>query len=219
MFFDFFKYGIVPIILILLLISMSIYYKYDLRITVGLIITLCFILFFFRSNLDIYSIHNLSKNIWVSPSSSKITKINTSYPNYNRITTYLSPLDRHFQIVPVDSVVKKITRLDPKQNYRNKSDAERLRVTFQSISDSQTYHLDQIVSHLGYGGWLVKLFFPNRCIIFPNIKPGKIVKRGTKYGLIRFGSNMDYWIPKSYKLEPKVKQNNHFDLGDKVAII
>ena len=36
-------------------------------------------------------------------------------------------------------------------------------------------------------------------------KKGDKLKQGERYGLIRFGSNMEYFLPKSYKI--LVKEN------------
>jgi len=191
--------------IIFLTLIISGYYfqrKYLLVIGIGMMV---FVLFFFRNNY--WTADNINSRQFISPSSSKIVKI-AKYNNHNSIYTYLSPLDRHFMIAPVDCEIIKIQHRPVAE-----TDAERLRVTFRD-NNNKVFSLDQIVSKLGHVGWMLRFIYPNRCVIFNKV--GDKLKQGQRYGLIRFGSNMQYNLPKSYKI--LVKPGEKPGLGIPIAI-
>jgi len=190
------------IIISILMIILGFYFKKNVLKYSG-IIFLFFLLFFFRNNTG-----SIVKNrqFFISPSSSKVTKIENK-ENENIVYTYLSPLDKHFMIAPVDCTIIGI-----KHKPLIHSDAERLRITFKDINGN-IFSLDQIVSKLGHGAWLLKFVYKNRCVVFKKI--GDTLKQGERYGLIRFGSNMQYNLPKSYKI--LVKKNQKCKIGSIIA--
>ena len=162
---------------------------------------LLFLFFFFRNFLS--NIH-LNNSLFLSPSSSKVTNIDYQQ---NIIYTYLSPLDKHFMIAPVDCTV---TDIDRKKLIE--SDAERVRVSFIDKLGN-AFSLDQIVSKWGYGAWLLSFIYKERCVVFANV--GDKLKQGERYGLIRFGSNMQYNLPHNYQII--VKKNQHINIGQPIA--
>ena len=174
------------ILLSILLIIIGRNYKKNIVWISGLTL-LFFCVYFFRNDLEFRrnSMH------FLSPSSSKITNIDEKDDKII-IQTYLSPLDKHFMIAPVDCTI-----IDIKYKPILKSDSERLRVTFED-NHGEIFFLDQIVSKFGRGAWLIKFLYSNRCVVFYDI--GTKLKQGDRYGLIRFGSNMQYIIPRSYKI-------------------
>jgi len=162
---------------------------------------LLFLFFFFRNFLS--NIH-LNKSLFLSPSSSKVTNIDYQQ---NIIYTYLSPLDKHFMIAPVDCTVTNIER-----KKLIESDAERVRVSFID-KFGNAFSLDQIVSKWGYGAWLLSFIYKERCVVFSKV--GDKLKQGERYGLIRFGSNMQYNLPHNYQII--VKKNQHINIGQPIA--
>jgi len=119
----------------------------------------------------------------------------------------LSPLDKHFMIAPVDCTV---TNIDRKKLIE--SDAERVRVSFID-QFGNAFSLDQIVSKWGYGAWLLSFIYKERCVVLAKV--GDKLKQGERYGLIRFGSNMQYNLPHNYQII--VKKNQHINIGQPVA--
>ena len=186
---------------IILIFSGLILRKFALTI-IG-IIFLAILIFFFRNNLKPLPRNN---NNFISPSSSKVTNIIDSETE-TKIYTYLSPLDRHFMIAPVDCTIKHI-EFKP----RDIGDAERLRVVFEDDMGRE-FILDQIVSKLGYGSWIIKLIYGRRCVVFNNV--GDKLKQGQRYGLIRFGSSMQYNLPKDYTVNCQI--GTHYQLGESLA--
>ena len=110
-------------------------------------------------------------------------------------------------IAPVDCKVISI------KNLLLKGDSERVRVKFKDTYNNYFY-LDQIVKKpfqgIGVaGGWLPKILYNNRIVTF--IKKGDVLKRGERWGLIRFGSNMLYTLPINYNITKNIK--------DKISIV
>lgn len=190
------------LLFILIILYSSLVYKYNI-ITIICTIILIFILFFFRNN---YNLNNNNNNDILSPSSSLIKKIKNNY-----VTTYLSPIDRHFVISPFDLKIIDI------KNKLYKNDQERKTVI---ISDNKNkiseLHLIVKKPFTGpgiLGSWIPKFFYDERIVIFN--KKGDKLKKGERLGLIRFGSSMEYKFPISYKLN--IKEDNKVDLGNTIG--
>lgn len=171
------------------------------------IILISFVLFFFRNNLNL---KKNKKSIIISPSSSEVMDIKRE-GDMNTILTYLSPIDRHFMIAPVDCVVEKIERK------LKKGDSERITVYFKD-KDGKRFSLSQIVKKLFngpglLGSWVLKLMYDNRIVCF--CKEGDKLKRGERWGLIRFGSAMEYKLPISYKIG--MEKGKKYSLGNKMG--
>jgi len=181
---------------------------------------LFFLIFFFRhKNVNLQN----KQNYFISPSNSKIIKIKT-YKNFNIINTYLSLLNHHFMIAPCDCIVIDIIK-NPDKNYKhnipiinniiNKNKifiSERLIVIFKD-TNNHYFVLEQIVNKFAREAWLPSLLYSNRCVVF--VKKGCKLKQGEKYGLIRFGSNMKYIIPKYYKL--LINEGDMIEIGQEIC--
>ena len=191
-------------IFLILTITIGVNNKYIFYISLFLIINL---IFFYRNNLKI----KISKKNFISPSSSRIMKIFEG-EKYYIIINHISLFDRHFMIAPVDCEVINIINLQIDHN-----DAERKRVIFKDKYNN-LFSIDQIVnklySHLWIYGFLPSFIYKERCVVHKKI--GDKLKQGDRYGLIRFGSMIQYNIPKCYKLKIKKK---YYNLGEIIAEI
>ena len=168
------------------------------------------IIIFYR-NCGTFANHNdhpISDGTIFNPSSSKVISIDTSGLKYNVVNAYLSPLDRHFMIAPVDCRLIDITDVT-----QPGIDCERLRYTFRESKTNRTFILEQVISLPLHWGWIPKLMYKNRCV--PLVKIGEYLPRGTRFGLIRFGSNMTYYIPKEWTLT--MDAGIHYDIGEPIA--
>ena len=161
-------------------------YQFKYHISYSIWYVVCSFYFFFRNNFT-----RKSFQVFYSTIIFKITKIK-EHGSQKTIFTYLSPLDRHFMVSPIDGVVTKIER----KKTRN-TDAERLTISLKN-SDGDTFKLSQIVSKLGQGPWLLNLLYPTRCLVFCQV--GDYLSQGERYGLIRFGSSMEYVVPSHIKI-------------------
>ena len=162
------------------------------------------VLFFFRNNLHL---KKYKKGDIISPSSSEVMSIKKEGKK-TKISTYLSPLDRHYMIAPVDCRVKRI------EKKLQKGDVERVTVYFVDEKGNE-FSLSQIVKKLFVGpgllgSYVLKWIYDNRIVCF--CKEGDKLKRGERWGLIRFGSAMEYKMPGSYKIGMKVGEK--YSLGN-----
>jgi phosphatidylserine decarboxylase len=132
----------------------------------------------------------------MSPSQSRITKIR-ELENYNYIRTYLSPLDLHFQVSPIRGKVVSI------ESIPGKTDLERIKVGIMN-SNGRVVFVEQAVKKFGYWGYLSNIFIGQRVII--NVKIGDELEQGERYGIVRFGSEMAYYIPKNFRIVVKEGQ-------------
>ncbi len=131
---------------------------------------------------------------------------------YYIVINHISLFDRHFMIAPVDCEILNIINLQIDHN-----DAERKRVIFKDKYNN-LFSIDQIVnklySHLWIYGFLPSFIYKERCVVHKKI--GDKLKQGDRYGLIRFGSMIQYNIPKCYNLKIKKK---YYNLGEIIAEI
>jgi len=188
-------------ILVLSVILIGIGLNFTMGIGLFLIIM---VLIFFRNNLNL---KEMKYEDIISPSSSEVMDIKIE-GDKTKISTYLAPIDRHYMISPVDCRVKKIERR------LLEGDAERVIIHFEDMKGND-FMLSPIVKKLFngpglLGSWVLKLMYEKRIVIF--CKEGDILKRGERWGLIRFGSAMDYEFPNSYNI--RMEKGDKYSLGD-----
>ena len=194
---------LVALFVLLIIFYKKKYVRYLLFISIGVVV------FFFRNNLDDI---DEDKSQIISPSSSKVKKIRELEEKVYYLT-YLSPLDRHFMIAPLDCRIIEISKA------LKKGDAERVKVVCVD-NYGKEFELHLIVKKpmagIGVlGGWVPKIFYKNRIVV--NAKVGDEISKGERIGLIRFGSNMEYIFPKSYYMN--LELGEHYKLGDKIGKI
>ena len=198
-------YSYVSELFMLCILLCIIFYKTNC--TIGLytcIIFITILCLFYRNNFTLMERNNKS---FISPSSSKVVEIKKTN-RYNIVSTYLSPFNKHFMIAPCDCVV--INKIYKPQR---KTDSECMRHIMQD-NNGHVFYLDQIVSKPLHWGWIPSVLY-NRCVSFVNV--GQKLKQGERYGLIRFGSNMEYGIPHNYNLH--IKKSEKIDMGSNIATL
>lgn len=190
-------------LLCIVLICSSILYSNRLITTVSLV-CLCVLLFFYRNNLTIKR-EAINKDNFLSPASNKVTSIKQNNEN-TIVTSYLSPFNKHFMISPCDCVV-----IDKIYKPQRETDSECMRHICKD-SEGNEFYMDQIVSKPLHWGWIPSVLY-DRCVSF--VKIGQHLKQGERFGLIRFGSNMEYSIPSNYHV---TIQNGEFvNIGSVIA--
>ena len=189
---------VIALLVLLIIFYNKKYIRYLILLFIGIV------MFFFRNNLDDI---DEEKHTIVSPSSSKVEKINELGEKVYYLT-YLSPLDRHFMIAPMDCRVTEISKA------LRKGDAERVKICcVDKFGKEFELHLivKKPMAGIGVlGGWVPKLFYSNRIVV--HCKVGDELSKGERLGLIRFGSNMEYYFPKSYYMN--LELGDHYKLGD-----
>jgi len=162
---------------------------------VSLVLTL-FILFFFR---DPERSVPESKDVVVSPADGKVIVVKDIYePDYlkqdvKQISIFLSVFNVHVNRAPYGGTVETV-RYNPGRFHVASVDKA-------SLDNEQT----AVVIANGKHKVLVKQIaglIARRIVCYA--KPGDMIKTGERYGLIRFGSRVDIFLPKEAELKVKV---------------
>jgi phosphatidylserine decarboxylase len=163
--------------------------------SVSLVLTL-FILFFFR---DPERSVPESKDVVVSPADGKVIVVKDIYePDYlkqdvKQISIFLSVFNVHVNRAPYGGTVETV-RYNPGRFHVASVDKA-------SLDNEQTA---VVIAH-GKHKVLVKQIaglIARRIVCYA--KPGDSIKTGERYGLIRFGSRVDIFLPKEAELKVKV---------------
>lgn len=162
---------------------------------VSLALTL-FVLFFFR---DPERVIPQDTNLVVSPADGKVIVVKDIYePDYlkqdvKQVSIFLSVFNVHVNRSPVEGTVE-IVKYNPGKFHVASVDKA-------SLDNEQT----AMVIANGGRKVLVKQIaglIARRIVCYA--KPGDAIKRGERYGLIRFGSRVDLFLPKNAELKVKV---------------
>lgn len=166
----------------------------------ALVLTL-FVLFFFR---DPERTVPQDANLVISPADGKVIVIKDIYePDYlkqdvKQISIFLSVFNVHVNRSPVEGTVE-IVKYNPGKFHVASVDKASLdnEQTAMLISNGKQKVLVKQIAGL----------IARRIVCYA--KPGDAIKRGERYGLIRFGSRVDIFLPKNAELKVK--------LGDRVT--
>ncbi len=159
-----------------------------------------FMIFFFRDpERKIPS----EKNVFVSPADGKVFLIReVDEPKYlaseaKEISIFMSPADVHVNRVPCDGSVKKVVH--------NKGRFVRAYLEDSSLKNENI----EMVLKTRHGDILLRQvagFLARRAVCWHS--EGDQLSRGQRYGLIKFSSRLDIYLPKDVKIAVKI--------GDKV---
>jgi len=170
------------------------------NIAVGSLILTLFVLFFFR---DPERTVPEGKNLVVSPADGKVIVIKDIFESsylkqeVQQISIFLSVFNVHVNRFPTEGTVD-FVKYNPGTFHVASADKA-------SLDNEQTA---MIITH-GTQKILVKQIaglIARRIICYA--KPGDTIKAGERYGLIRFGSRVDIFLPKNAEIKVKV--------GDKI---
>lgn len=142
-------------------------------------------------------------NLVVSPADARVMMIGDPGPGappgkWQRISMFLSPLDVHVNRIPVEGRVTRVEYHPGKFLPAYKEEAGTLNEWTEVLidHDGTPVVLRQIVGVLA------------RRIVC-RVKPGDVVARGQRFGIMKFGSRIDLFLPPSARILVKV--------GDKVV--
>ncbi len=162
-----------------------------------LILTL-FMLYFFR---DPDRITPDEKGVFVAPADGKVILIrDVNEPKYlhadvKEISIFMSPMDVHVNRAPCDGKVKKVIHNAGKFFAAYKDEA--------SLGNENI----EMVLETAYGDVLVRQvagFLARRAVC--RKKEGDVLNRGERYGVIKFSSRVDMYIPGSATIRIKLGQ-------------
>ena len=153
-----------------------------------------YIYFFFRDPKRFIP----TDDVIVSPADGIITYIGVSkspdlYDNdqlFIKISIFLNIFNVHVNRIPTDGIVKKITYIHGKfinaTLDKSSLDNERNIICLEN-KNSEIIYITQIAGLIA------------RRIVC-DIKEKQIIKKGNRFGIIKFGSRVDLYLPKNYKI-------------------
>lgn len=204
-------YGTVGIIVVVcfILIAAAIFtnhpaLKYGLTILSVLI--LAFTLYFFR---DPDRIIPDGESIIVSPADGKVILIKEISGHQfvegeaQQISIFMSPLNVHVNRIPIDGTVEYLKYIEGEylMAFHDKADERNERSEIGIKSKHGKVFFTQVAGFIA------------RRIIY-NLEKGKQVKKGEKFGMIKFGSRVDVIVSNDWKI--KVKEGDNVTAGETI---
>lgn len=190
-----------PFILPLAILTVLLFVFGWKNVGIAFLVLTLFVLFFFR---DPERIVPQDANLVISPADGKVIVIKDIYePDYlkqdvKQISIFLSVFNVHVNRSPIEGTVE-IVKYNPGKFHVASVDKASLdnEQTAMLISNGKQKVLVKQIAGL----------IARRIVCYA--KPGDGIKRGERYGLIRFGSRVDIFLPKDAELKVK--------LGDRVT--
>ncbi len=165
-----------------------------------------FMLYFFR---DPERTAPEGKNIFVAPADGKIIVIKDVietehlHKDVKQVSIFMSPFNVHVNRVPCDGRVKKVQHVKGK-----------FLAAYKDEASMQNEHID-MVFETQYGDLLLRQvagFVARRAVC--RKKEGDILQRGERYGLIKFSSRVDIYLPKDAVI--KIRLGDRVKAGETV---
>ncbi len=163
------------------------------------IIAFLFCFYFFR-NPDRICVQAVEDaRVIVCPADGKIVDVQTLDGNNGyrtKISIFLSPLDVHVNWIPIPGIIEKIDYVPGK-----------FMMAFLPKSSELNEHNDVVIAHSSGQKILVRQIagmVARRIVCWA--KPGQTVTPGQKYGMIKFSSRIDLFLPASASITVAVGQ-------------
>jgi phosphatidylserine decarboxylase len=163
---------------------------------IALLIVTAFFLFFFR---DPEREVTAPESAVVSPADGRVMvagpSTTASFPadQWQQISIFLSPMDVHVNRMPVSG---RVTRV--------KYHPGRFLPAYRSEAGELNEYTEVTVDHDGIVVIVRQIVGILARRIVCRIKEGDVVKAGTRFGVMKFGSRMDIFIPRASTLQTKV---------------
>jgi phosphatidylserine decarboxylase len=188
-------------------IILAAYNKVDYRIQGILILLFLMLLYFYRYKEFVPD--NVTDNMILSPCEGKVIKICQKAPTHTYISIFLSPLNRHTQIYPVNGVVIKreydlTGRFNIVMNI-NKSRKNEKKIHYITMVDGTIIKVTQLAGLLP------------RMIVSDDTVPMNVYA-GQYMGMMKFGSRVDMLVPTTNisgkKLLLNIKEEQNIKIGE-----
>jgi len=177
--------------------------------TAALILTL-FMLYFFRDP-DRNTVPD--ENAFIAPADGEVIYISEHMENETlnmkmlKISIFMSPLNVHVNRIPCNGTVKSVKHYPGKFHKAFKDDASML-----------NEHITMLLESEGHGPVVVKQIagtVARRAVC--RVKPGDKVVQGARYGVIKFSSRVDLFLP--LDSEVKIKLKDKVTAGETVLAV
>lgn len=173
---------------------------------VFLILTL-FMCYFFR---DPERITIPNKNAFYSPADGKIIVITEAREdeilneNALKISIFMSPLNVHVNRAPCDGIVREVKHYPGKFLSAFKDEASIVNEHITMLLENETHGRIVVKQIAGY--------VARRAVC--RVKPGAALNQGQRYGIIKFSSRLDIFLPLNTKV--KVKLDDKVTAGETI---
>lgn len=177
-----------------------------LWVAIPLSVLTFFMLFFFR---DPERVIIKKKDVFYSPADGRVIFIGKTVEDEAlrdeavEVSIFMSPFDVHINRIPCDGVVRDV-RHYPGRFY----------TAFKEGASKANEHITMLIE-TEHGGVVVRQvagFLARRAVC--RVKPGDKVSQGQRYGLIKFSSRVDIYLPLNVAI--KVKLNDKIKAGQTV---
>jgi phosphatidylserine decarboxylase len=206
--FQFAKEGYPFIIFFSTITVLSAILRFNYATVVALILTL-FMFYFFR---DPERTTPLDANAFMSPADGKIILITEAKEEEmlnetrRKISIFMSPLNVHVNRVPSDGIVRDVRHFPGKFFSAFKDDAAKYNEHITMLYE--TAHGRIVIKQIA--GYVAR-----RAVC--RVKPGEALKQGQRYGMIKFSSRLDIFLP--LDTEVKVKLNDKVKAGETILAV
>ena len=187
----------------------SLFFRTNWLTAVALILTL-FMFYFFRDP-DRTTAHD--PDAFYSPADGRIVVISKAEENETlnaemlKISIFMSPLNVHVNRAPCDGTVRSVKHYPGKFHNASTDNAS-----------LQNEHITMLLDCKDHGQIVVKQIagtIARRAVC--RVKPGDTVKQGERYGMIKFSSRVDIFLP--LDTEVKVKWDNMVKAGETILAV
>lgn len=169
---------------------------------IGIVLTL-WCIFFFR---DPERIIPVEESVLVSPADGVVTRIeygitppaeaDLEYEKVNKISVFLNVFNVHVNRVPISGSIEKVIYSPGKFHSANLDEASTENERSLAVLKTEN---GQKIAFAQVAGLVARR-------IVSELKEGQIVKTGDRYGIIRFGSRTDIYLPEDIKIKVLVGQ-------------
>lgn len=152
------------------------------------------------------------KGLFVSPADGKIILVKDVHEkdyldsDVKEISIFMSPLDVHVNRAPCDGKVSVVKYSPGKYMAAYKDDASVKNENIVMVLDCEK---DRVLVRQVAG------FVARRAVC--RVKPGDMLKRGERYGLIKFSSRLDFYLPKYAQI--KVRPGDRVKAGETIIAL
>lgn len=170
------------------------------------VLLMCFMLFFFR---DPERVVPVGTGVFVSPADGEVVLVKEVYEDRHlkadaiMISVFMSPFNVHVNRAPMDGVVLDVVHVPGKFMAAFKEEASLANEHINMVMEGE---LGRILVRQVAG------FLARRAVC--RVKPGDQLKRGGKYGVIKFGSRLDIYLPTDTKISVAV--NDRVTAGETI---
>jgi phosphatidylserine decarboxylase len=184
---------------------LSLFFRMNWVTAIALVLTL-FMVYFFR---DPERVTPADRNAFYAPADGKIIRIKESEENELlnaralMISIFMSPLNVHVNRVPADGTVKEVKYFPGKflQAFKDEASHYNEHITMLYETEHGNIVLKQIAGSVA-----------RRAVC--RVKPGDKLKQGDRYGIIKFSSRIDMFLPLDTAV--KVQLNDKVKAGETI---